>query len=80
LKLLDYGEPLPEVYSQGIVNLSTLSKIRTNKLILLEEESRLQELRISVEKLLEGVATVTTSVPGKICANSDNIACIIMLT
>lgn len=66
-KLADYGEPLPELYSPGIVNLYSMENTRTNKLIILGEESRLVELRHKVEGLLAGQATITTAVKGDNC-------------
>ncbi len=64
-KLLSYGEPLPELYPEGIINLNKLLDApKINKIILLEEESILQSIRGALESLFLNVATITHSVAG----------------
>ena len=62
-KITHYMEPLPEIISEGLSHLHSIS-LKPNKLIVLEEEEVLIQHRPFIEQLIHQKATVTKAVAG----------------
>lgn len=58
-----YHEPLPQVHKPGIAQLHKLG-VTTHKLILLDDQSILQQVRPKLAALVGDKATLTSAVPG----------------
>eukprot|EP01038_Epipyxis_sp_PR26KG_P010474 gene10474-14075_t len=63
-KITVYSEPIPTIYSPGLDKLDSNLGIRVNKLIILQSESRLVQIRPKVEQLIKNEASLTSAVPG----------------
>lgn len=61
--ITDYAEPVPEECHQPLSNVAD-SGTKINKLIILDREEVLVDIRPELEKLLEGKASLTKAVPG----------------
>jgi hydroxymethylpyrimidine pyrophosphatase-like HAD family hydrolase len=58
-----YGDPKPSNFPQGLDQLHA-SGIRTHKMILMANDEWLQEIRPSLQREVEGIASLTQAVPG----------------
>jgi Cof subfamily protein (haloacid dehalogenase superfamily) len=61
--IVEYAEPSPEVMSCRLAQVPIQENIRINKLILLDEEERLQQYRPALTQLIANHASLTRAVP-----------------